>query len=339
MSKEQQDPKNVLVIHFGQLGDVVLGLPALGAIRQRYPAARLTVMAGMPSSEVVRLARVADDIIAVDRVELRDGNTARSVAKILKLVSLVRRGRYDLVIDLHSLSETNLLGLLAGIKHRLYANRENRSLDRLGNFRPRPPIEDKSKHLSSRYLDVLRPLGISVDEPSFTFEIPVQELELLRAKLGDRADAIPGAVGLFPGAGHASRCWDIGNFASLAQRLLDKGRRVVIFLGPEEATLKNVIGTSFPDEVAVIDGLTLSEFITALSRVSLLVCNDTGPAHLAACSGTGLVLLLDGRAPLTYLPLTQKIEVVRAETIDEISVDSVVEAVDRQLFEAGTCLP
>ena len=53
--------KNILVIHFGQLGDVVLGLPALSAIRERFPDARITLLVGKSAAEVTALAAIADD--------------------------------------------------------------------------------------------------------------------------------------------------------------------------------------------------------------------------------------------------------------------------------------
>ncbi len=312
-----EDPKKVLVIHFGQLGDVVLGLPAMRAVREHFPNAKITSMTGKSPAEVVRLALVADDMIVVDRVELRDGNPFRSIGKILKLVSDVRRRRFDLVIDLHSLSETNLLGYLARIPRRLYANRENRSLDRLGNFDPGPAPEDRSKHVAERYFDVIRPLGIDGRPESFRFNF---------------ADSRPfanlaGSVAIFPGAGHPSRCWPLSRFTELIWRFVYAGDNVTIFLGPEEQNLRSEISDfEFPRSVRVVDGLNLADFIAAISATKLFICNDTGPMHLAACTGVPVVLLMDERAPLTYLPFTKKLAVVRSGTLDEVTVDEVFEA-------------
>jgi heptosyltransferase-1 len=305
--------KNILVIHFGQLGDVVLGLPALNAIRRAFADSKITVMVGKSTAEIVRLAAVADEVIAVDRVAMRDGNPVRSVAKILTLVRDIRRGRFDLVIDLHSLSETNLLGYLAGIKNRLYANRENRSLDRLGTYKP--PAEDKTVHLAQRYLDVLRPLGIVEHAKPFEFQISDLKLE------------IDASVGIFPGAGHPSRCWDLDKFARLATRLAADGRQIAVFLGPEETALRDQVAAAFPASTQIIEGLTLAEFIAALAKLSVFVCNDTGPMHLAGGAGAPIVPIIDERAPLTYLPLADRIEVVRSGKIDEIAVDDVHQAV------------
>ncbi|MDQ5838644.1 MAG: hypothetical protein M3379_17845, partial [Acidobacteriota bacterium] len=88
------NPRNILVIDFGQLGDVVLSLPALAAIRQKFPRARVTVAVGGAASSVVELAGVADEVLSVDRVGLRDGPKHLSVWQIGKLVLEVRRRKF-----------------------------------------------------------------------------------------------------------------------------------------------------------------------------------------------------------------------------------------------------
>src|SRR6266853_686325 len=157
----QFDPRNILVIDFGQLGDVVLSLPALRGLRERFPNARITVAVGKPGAEVISLSGYSDATMEVDRVALRDGPKLVSAARILKFVSQVRKAKFDFFIDLHSLSENNLMGFFSGAPHRLYSRRPGRSLDYLANFKPQPPQEDASRHLVDRYLDVLRPLGIT----------------------------------------------------------------------------------------------------------------------------------------------------------------------------------
>jgi len=156
------EPQNILVIDFGQLGDVVLSLPALRAIRVRFPKAHITAAVGKPGAEVLTLSGYANTTLAVDRVSLRDGPKLVSIARIIKLVKEVRQAGFDFVIDLHSLSETNLLGFLSGAPKRLYSRRPGRSLNYLANFTPAPPVEEdhRKRHLVDRYLDVLLPLDI-----------------------------------------------------------------------------------------------------------------------------------------------------------------------------------
>lgn len=308
------EPKNILVLHFGQLGDVILGLPALAAVRGRFPDAYITAACGKSPAQVIEMADVADDIIAVDRVELRDGPKLHSIAKIFSLVRRIRRLDIDLVIDLHSLSETNLLAFVSRAKLRLLADRHGRSLNYLCNFRPPPPKEDPAAHLTRRYLDALKPLGIGVDAPSFRFP---------RTENVKRMNA----VGLFPGAGHPSRCWPYERFGELSRRLIAEGYECRIFLGPEEEANSSGIMRHFPPEAKPVPGLTLAEMVTAARELQTFITNDTGPMHLAACSGCPIVLVLDERAPTTYLPLADRLAVVNNAEIGDITVDDVHAAV------------
>lgn len=104
------EPVNILVIHFGQLGDVILGLSAMQAVCQRYPDARKTVILGLATAKVVEPAELFDEIITVDRVGLSKRPKIGAVIEIVKLAFSIHQRRFDLVIDLHSLPETNLLG-------------------------------------------------------------------------------------------------------------------------------------------------------------------------------------------------------------------------------------
>ena len=312
------------------MGDVILALPALKAIRRKFPAARITVLIGKSSAQIARLAGVFDEEIVVDRVALRDGSKLRSVNKIRRLVKEIRRRRFDFIIDLHSLSETNLLGFLSGAGARLYANRENRSLDFLGKFSARPPAEDKSKHVTDRYLEVLAPLGIE-GAPRFVEIKPRDEdVETVKKLLAGQNAATEKLVGIFPGAGHPSRRWSLENFARLARALSERAvpPRIIVFLGPEETDLRGEVEKIFPAKTVIFDKLTIPELLAAASRLSVLVSNDTGVVHLGAIAGAALVLVMDERGPTAFLPLTEKIRVVRSGTIDKIPVEDVLSAAE-----------
>jgi ADP-heptose:LPS heptosyltransferase len=317
-------PTKILLIHFGQLGDVVLSLPAIRAVRQRFSGAKITVAVGKSCAAVIELAGVADERIVVDRVELRDGNRVRSILEIVRLVRDVRRRKFDFVIDLHSLSETNILGFLSGANIRLYSNRKNRSLDFLSTLSA--PKEDKQQHAIERYLDVLKPLGIGGVSRAPDITPRAKDVEFVENLW--RAQALAGVlVGLFPGAGHESRRWNLDNFATLAAQLTRNARiQVAVFLGPEEAHLAKDVRARFPEQTPVFDSLTLFQFVAALARLSVFVSNDTGPVHLAAAVGTPIVVVLDAHAPTQYLPLVEHIRAVNSAPISEIGVGEVYSA-------------
>lgn len=329
--------QNILVINFGQLGDVILSLPALCAIRQKFPNAKITVMCGKSVTEIVKLSGFSDEQIIVDRVKLRDSAKLWSIRQIFKIVGNVRAEKFDFVIDIHSLSETNLLGFFSGAKKRLYGNRESRSLDSLGNFRPKPPREDKSKHLTDRYLDILK--SLSIENPKRFVQISppekeIAEIQKIFSDLGISKDKT--LIGIFLGAGHPSRRWKLDNFVELAEKLVkDVSLQVLVFLGPEEADLAEEVKAKFPKEVVIIEKLTLLQFFAALSFLRILISNDTGPMHLGAIAGASIVLILDKNAPTTYLPLTEKLEIISGKEIANISVKEVFQAAMKSINSQG----
>lgn len=312
--------KNILVIHFGQLGDVMMGLPAMKAVRERFPASRITAVVGSATEEVVKLAEIFDEVIPVDRVRLLKGNKIKSSFEIIRFAASIRRAGFDFVVDLHSLPETNLLGFFSGAKHRLFSRRESRSLDRLSNFRPGPPAEDKTIHLSEYYMSVLRPLGISGDAEPFRFEIS--------STTGARRPL----VGLNPGAGHESRRWPLKGFIDLARMISGSGiADVEVFLGPEETECADEVRSALDENCSIVSGLTLKGLAEKFARLTCLVSNDTGPIHIAAASGTPIVLILQNAAPDRYLPLTEDLVVHRAERLEDIRVDEVFASVIERL--------
>ncbi|MDT4956010.1 MAG: heptosyltransferase [Acidobacteriota bacterium] len=332
------DPRNILVIDFGQLGDVVLSLPALRAIREKFPQARITVAVGKPGAPVVDLSGYADATIVVDRVALRDGWKVLSVVRIGRIVKEVRGAKFDFVIDLHSLSETNLLGFFSGAPTRLYARRPGRSIDLLANFHPKPPVEDNrpTKHAIDRYLDVLIPLGIK-DAPRIprlrtrTDDDGAVEQMLKKEKANTNAPL----VGLFPGAGHPDRRWPLARFVELAERLVrNDGVRIVLFAGPEEREMVKEMRSLFPRTTLIFDRLTIPQLASALARLSVFVSNDTGPMHIATAVGTPLVALLDRPTPNSFVPVEERHRVIYSRRIFEMTTDEVYEAT-RELLAAG----
>lgn len=329
------DPKKILVIDFGQLGDVVLSLPALRSIRARFPQAHITIAVGKPGAEVINLSGYGDDTIVVDRVALRDGFKPLSLFRVIELVKDVRRRKFDFVIDLHSLSETNLLGFLSGAPKRLYSRRHGRSLEYLANFHPRPPAEKESseRHLVDRYLDVLIPLGVK--SANRVPQLKTRKADdLVVDRILGKAKVAMGTplVGLFPGAGHPGRRWPLEKFAELADYLMrNDDLRVLVFAGPEEQTLVSEMRTIFPPHTLILDNLTITELAAALARLAVFVSNDTGPMHIAVAVGTSVVALLDRPTPNSFVPIESHHRVMYGERIHDITTDEVY-AVARELL-------
>lgn len=304
-----------------------MGLPAMKAVRDRFQGSRISAVVGSATEEAVRLAQLFDEVIPVDRVRLLKGNKFASSIEILKFAAFIRRRRFDLVIDLHSLPETNLLGYFSGAKQRLFSRRESRSLDRLSNFDPPPPAEDKTIHLSRYYLDVLTPLGVQAEPDPFQFDNNIERPDFP-------------IVGLNPGAGHPSRKWPLEKFIKLMGFIAEtKEASVEVFLGPEESSVAAQVDAALGARCSIVRGLSLAELARRFSRLSCLVGNDTGPMHIAAASGTPLILLLQNTAPERYLPLTNQLTIHRAENLGDIKTEDVFATVRDKLNAPPFTIP
>jgi len=322
------DPRNILVIDFGQLGDVVMSLPALRAIREKFPYAKITVAVGKPGKELLNLCGYANEILEVDRVALRDGPTLLSIGRIAKFVSQVRKQKFDFVIDLHSYYETNILGFLSGASHRLYSRRENRSLDFLGNFKPQPARERRAAHLVDRYLDMLKPLGIENVSRIPVLKTSPSDDKAVEAMLKkEKAQSRELLVGMFPGAGNASRVWPLEKFADVADHLIRNDRvRVIVFAGPEERALVPQMQSVFPSGTIFFDRLTIPQLASAQARLTLFISNDTGPAHIAAAVGTPVVVILDRPDLNSFTPVGEQNRFIGGPLITNIPVLDVYRA-------------
>jgi ADP-heptose:LPS heptosyltransferase len=286
----------------------------------------------------VELSGYSDATLVVDRVALRDGPKPLSLMRIARIVKEVRRARFDFVIDLHSLYETNLLGYLSGASHRLYARRPNRSLDFLAHFNPRPPVEDTrpSKHAVDRYLDVLIPLGIKDAErvPRLRTR-PEDDATIERMLKKEKADMGAPLVGLFPGAGHPARRWPLARFAELADCLVRNDEvRIALFAGPEERGFVKEMRATFPRSTLIFDRLNIPQLASALARLAVFVSNDTGPMHVATAVGTSVVALLDRPTPHSFIPIEPRHRIIYSNRISEMTADEVYGAT-RELLAAG----
>jgi len=329
---DHREFNNILLFHFGQLGDVVLALPAIRAIRERFQNSRLTIISGLSTRGVLELSGLADEQIAVDRVELRDGGRLRAIAEMLRIARDLRSRKFDLVIDIHSLYETNLLGYFSEAPMRYFAHRDRRSLQWLSNWPEKAPIENRSAHHFDRYAAAVRPLGIDAVEWHFTSAPHPEAAEAAAAILSNAGVSDSRLIGLFLGAGHETRRWPVDRFVSVAKSLAaDDKNRVLVLLGPEERAMRDGLQEKFGKSAIVIEEVPLPVFFAILTKLHVMVSGDTGPMHMAAVAGAGVVLLSTLGAPDIFTPLTENLVNINDLKFEDIGVDRVIAGVNTLL--------
>lgn len=254
------------------VGDAVMSLPTLRALRRRHPEDRLAVLARRGPAAVYRAEGSADEVL------LRGSFLADVLA--------ARAGRFDEVWLLPNSLRAALVALGSGARRRLgYATDRRGPL--LTDALPPPAA---TAHQLRDYDALLRHAGVAPDPDPPRLRIPPEALR--RAEEALAAAGIPlAAVVLCPGSATApTKRWPAERFAALADALADRGMPCALAIGPDERELGRAVAQSARAPLPVLGAdLDPVELSAVFSLARAVVSNDSGPAHLAAAVGTPVV--------------------------------------------------
>ena len=303
----ERAPERVLVIAIGYLGDTVLTLPLVRAVRDRWPAAELAVWTRSRCADLFSLTSEVDRVLVDDAAPSdRTRDAARSWGRRGDLIGRLRRGRYDLVVDASGVPDTALVTWLAGGHASVGWSDQG-----LGSLYDRAvPYDVPGEHLHDRRRRLGRALGI---------ELPAEPGSHVadRSTLPEPDPQTLGRVVLHLSAGWPAKEWPAVRFAELLLAARRGGHDPIVHAGPGDAdalraTLRAVelLGGSPPE---VVEGdASLFRLIARLRGAALLVAADCGPAHLAAALGTPTLTLFGPTDPALCRPLSTRARTLRA---------------------------
>jgi heptosyltransferase-2 len=283
--------RSVVVIQTAFIGDVVLTLPLIQAIRALYPESSVDVVVTPQSRELFENHPDVREAIGFDK-----NGADRGLRGLRRIASVLRSRSYDAALVPHRSLRSALLTLLAGVPVRIGFNR---SAGRM--FLTATEIYRKNQHEIDRNLSLLGklthvPLRRELPRlyPSDADKKRVERL-LIELEIGR-----PGRmIAMAPGTVWNTKRWLKERFASLAVKFDDEGYDVVLLGGEGDFGLCTEIhalsGSSHVHSVAGM--LSLLQSAELIRRCALLVCNDSAPMHLAAGVGTPVVALFGATVP------------------------------------------
>ena len=290
------------------VGDSVLAVPAMKAVRARYPQAEITLL--------VRpwVAGVFTSAPFVDRV----WNEPRpaGLSGWARIARLIRAEHFDVSILFPNSFESALMMFLGRVPVRIGYATDGRSM-LLTEAVPTP--KDKTRHLVHYYLG-LSP-NAAADEVSPSIEITATaeekaEARRLLAEAGIQSNER--FLILNPGAAYGSaKRWGEDRFAEVGDRLsAELGLRVVVIGSARETRVAEDIRSRAKAAVAVLTGkTTLETLLGLLSEAALVVTNDSGPMHIAAAVGTPTVAIFGPTDERVTAPFAKKTRIVK-EPVD-----------------------
>jgi heptosyltransferase II len=300
----------ILIRAVNWVGDAVMTTPAIGAIRERFPRAEITLLANPLVSQLFAPHRWVDRVITFDRNGRHKGLAGR-----FRLAAQLRKQAFDAAVILPNSFESALIPWLAGIPIRLGKASDGRGFMLTGRFRPDPlkPVA----HEVVYYLDLVRSFGISGQTQAPQLTVTPGEIHaaaLLLAEHGITAGDF--VIGVNPGAAFGSaKRWYPERFAEVAGRLAAAwNAKTVIFGGPGETDIADGIERHLSGRCCNLAGTTnLRELMALIQRCNFLVTNDSGPMHIAAALGVPLVAIFGSTDHATTSPYTDRAVIVRKD--------------------------
>ena len=301
---DEADLRNILLIRLSSLGDVVLTSPAIRAVRNHFPNARISMLVASQSADLLTENPHLDEVLRFDR-HAKDKDTA----EMIRLVRALRERQFDLIIDFQRKFRTSLLGYLSGAKCRVGYHQPNGLLCSVR-------VPDSSGYAIDRYFALLHAVGIEAKDR--TLELFLSECDRKYARDAMEKQSIDGnrpTVGLFPGAGWKLREWMPDRFAAIGDRLVREfGAQVIVFGGPHECQLANcVIGLMTEQAVSFAGNHPICRLAALIERCNLFLTNDTGPMHIAAALRTPTVALFGPGDHIRFQPLDPIHSIIRHE--------------------------
>ncbi len=267
------DPGRILVIRLGALGDFLLSLGPMAAIREAHPNARITLLTTRPYARIGRDCGLFDDIMLDERPKLHD------IRGILALRRRLRDGGFSFVYDLQTSDRSGFYFRLFG-----RARRPGWSgIVAAGSHPHRNPRRTRM-HTIERQADQLREAGLA--------EVPLSDLSFLQGDVSGLVPEGPLALLLPGGAPHRpDKRWPAANYAEIACRLSARGITPVLIGTDAEREVIAQVTAACPAALSLMNRTDFGQIATLARRAVLALGNDTGPMHLVTLAG-GRALVL-----------------------------------------------
>ena len=285
--------ERILVVKLDHIGDFVTALPPIRRLKQRFPNARITVLAGPASRAFVALESSIDEFIPFSFFHARSQLGERELTNedYAALAEQLRPYRFDLAIDLRKHPSTRDVLKYTGARFLA-------GFDYLGQF----PFLDvaldwdgdrnlqrKRSHIVDDLMALVDAVAHAAEDDRLLMQPGPPAMELAELPVEIRALYARPVVAIHPGAGNITKQWPEAHFSALIDLLIERnGVNILLVGGPDDVEIADsLLKTGLhPDRMASMAGRTsLSDLPRLLKTCVLYIGNDSGPKHIAAAVG------------------------------------------------------
>jgi len=302
----------ILIRATNWVGDAIMALPALRAVRGRFPEAEIAILARPYVADIYREQQICSKLITYDSQAKHAG-----IAGSEKLAAELRTLKFDVALLLQNAFDAAWVSWRANIPERIGYARDGRSF-LLTKAVPVPKTGEIPPHEKFYYLELLRRAGWIDSLPDESFiSLNVSEPSRRRAaeflvQAGTRADSLRMAIGAGASYGSA-KCWPPARFAELANRLQAQTDADIILFGTgSEAAVTRAISAELrKPPIDLTEKSAIADLPALLSQCHLFIGNDSGAMHVAAAVGLAVVAVFGPTDPYGTAPVTPRCAIVQ----------------------------
>jgi len=349
-------PDNILVIRLSSLGDVLMCMPAVKAIRERFPDARITWLVEGPVGKLLAFQTFIDRVMLFPRARLQSGLKAGDLpgvaGEIKNFLARLRKDRYDFIVDFHGIIKSALLSACARGSRKIgfdamYAKEKSHLF-----YGERVRGTDRRIHKVEKNMLVARYLGAGDAAPAVSLKAPddaYRYIDDFFQRQGIRSPVL--AVNPFSSKGTDFKRWPIERYAQLIGRIKGvAGARALILWGPGEKEEAERLNAMAGGSAFLACPTDIPQLYALLERVDMYIGGDTGVMHLASAAKIPVVAIFGPTDVKVNAPYGSNNTIVRKEMpcspckkkdcrertcIENISVEDVFEAVKRMGDKTG----
>jgi lipopolysaccharide heptosyltransferase I len=313
------DSHKILILRLSAVGDVIRTLPAVKALKEHYPSSFITWIVEEPSQALLESQPEVDEVILFPRKRWTRGmkslgKTWGTIGEMWEFIIVLRKRRFDVVLDFHGILKSGLLSFLSGSPKRIgYDRRSTKEGNFLfSNVKVKLPKERISRF--RRNLSLLKGMGLEVEELKYRLHILPEDREYIESffKASLRSLKRP-LIAIHPGSSPKAlfKRWMPDRYAQLADRLVGELSATVVFTWGD-GELEWVEGIRREMREPSLLG-PKTESLTQLGEVyrhcDLYIGGDTGPMHIASLVGIPAIVIYGPTDPLENEPFGKHIKV------------------------------
>ena len=332
----------ILIVRLGSLGDLVHTLPAVAALRRRFPNATIDWLVDAPHRTFLELVPIVSSLIVLP---------ARTAAAWLDTRRALRARNYDVALDFQGLLKSAALARLSGAKRVIGFDRPALRESMAAPLYTERVAVDDSQHVIRKNLELAASI-VGVQGTS-ALEFPIAAVASPEVDRFLKTIRQPFAL-LNPGAAWPNKRWPPERLGAVARHLRDRhAMRSVILWGPGETDAARSVVNASDGSAELAPDTGLPDLVALASHARLMISGDTGPTHIAAALGVPIVALFGPTTPVRNGPwAADDVAIARYDSCDchyqreckhdetkwclaTITVDEVIAAVDERLRRAS----